>query len=391
MAYAGKSGLCEIAIELIVEERDGKYAFAFMDEGELSTLWQFDPNSLIGRIYRARIASVETNIDGAFLDIGDAMGKAPFVQGRELRASLTSDRSSKLPLTSIAKEGAFVLVQGIRDASAHKGPRMSTRVRLDGKFLSLRPFARQHSVSPRMQGKEREQLYERLAEKCPGGFFSAGRLALTCDDKTLSEEANGLIRHWRKLCRSERIGQLPGVIHPVAAIVYRALDVPVRSIIAAKPAITALLLSAQDTLSALDCGVEILPPQADAFVETGVEDTLALLQEQEVPLPNGGKLIIERTAACTAIDVDSGGDTALSTNLHAAYEVARQVRLRNIGGTIIVDFVDLSAPQQRHQVERAVRKSFRDDPASPQILPISQFGICQISRSRHENVKMHWA
>ena len=119
-----------------------------------------------------------------------------------------------------------------------------------------------------------------------------------------------------------------------------------------------------------------------AFAQTGVDVELEQALGQEVPLGRGGRLLIEPTAACVAIDVDGGGRAPLDVDLDASAEIARQVRLRNLGGTIIVDFVDLPSRPERQRLEEALRKAFRHDPAPIEIHQMSSLGIVQISRAR---------
>jgi Rne/Rng family ribonuclease len=128
--------------------------------------------------------------------------------------------------------------------------------------------------------------------------------------------------------------------------------------------------------------LEVLPGPETAFAATGVQAALAEAAAREVALPRGGRLIIEETAACVAIDVDSGGRPALEANLEAAAVIGRLVRLRNLGGTLIVDFVDLLGKGPRQRLEQALKRSFKGDPLPVQIYPVSPLGIVQISRAK---------
>ena len=178
-------------------------------------------------------------------------------------------------------------------------------------------------------------------------------------------------------------GRLPEPESPLERLLRSLIELAPTTISAADALLAVeleRLLASTPTLPPM--AVTRLQPEELAFEQTGVAAALEIALGKEVPLPRGGRLLIEPTAAFVAIDVDGGGRAPLDADLEAAQEIARQVRLRNLGGTIIVDFVDLPTKPERQRLEEALRKAFRGDPAPLEIHPMSSLGVVQISRAR---------
>ena len=214
------------------------------------------------------------------------------------------------------------------------------------------------------------------------------RLAAVREDAELTDELRSLVTAWQKLAllpasKERRPGLLPFGPSPLTRQLSRTAELLPARIVVADDVLKAEARRFVDAMPEdFRPELEMLAGETSAFAATGVDAALAEAVAPEVPLAKGGRLIIEETAACVAIDVDGGGRDALGVDLEAAAAIGRLVRLRNLGGTLVVDFVDVQAKQQRLQIEDALKRAFKGDPLPVQIYPMSPLGIVQISRAR---------
>ena len=242
------------------------------------------------------------------------------------------------------------------------------------------PHARARAAARRRAARARLGAVSRRSR------FALRRHAAGLPDEALRQEADRLAARWRGIetaARTAKPGRLPEPEAPVERLLRGLIELEPASVAVADQALALeleRLLAAAPTLPPLR--VVRLDPDEPAFAQTGVDEALELALGAEVPLRRGGRLLVEPTAACVAIDVDGGGRAPLDVDLEAAREIARQVRLRNLGGTIVVDFVDLPTRPERQRLEEALKKAFRGDPAPVEVHAMSSLGIVQISRAR---------
>jgi ribonuclease G len=379
-----------MTIELVVDKQGDTLALAIVEDGALVDLWSQDtgPGAVEDRLFLARVTGIEAALDGAFLDHGG--DRAGYITGKDARHR--RGLSKKVSIKHCLDDGEWLIVQGLRAAEGDKGARFSTDLRLQGPSLVYRPFADEVATSRHVRAADREAAVRQgqalLDEAGCGGGLVLRRLALAQDDAALGSELATLCNAWADLAKlpaaaRRKAGPIAYGPSPLARLLWRALELAPDRLVVSDPA---LMAEARRLLEALPAAarpeLDALADAAGAFAATGVDAALAEAMGREVRLPRGGRLIIEETAACVAIDVDSGGRPALEVNLEAASVLARLVRLRNLGGTLIVDFVDLTAKPQRQRLEQALERAFRDDPLPVQIYPMSPLGIVQISRAR---------
>ena len=379
-----------MTIELVVDKSGDTLALAIVEDGALVDLWSQDtgPGTIEDRLFLARVTGIEAALDGAFLDHG--ADRAGYITGKDARHRRRL--SKKVSIKHCLDDGEWLIVQGLRAAEGEKGARFSTDLWLQGPSLVYRPFADEVATSRNVRTADREAAVTRgralLDEAgCAGGLVLRS-LALALDDAALGTELATLCDAWAELARlpaaaKRKAGPIPYGPSPLARLLWRALELAPDRLVVSDPALKA---EARRLLEALPAAarpeLEAFDNATGAFAATGVDSALAEAMGREVRLPKGGRLIIEETAACVAIDVDSGGRPALEVNLEAASVLGRLVRLRNLGGTLIVDFVDLTAKPQRQRLEEALERAFRGDPLPVQIYPMSPLGIVQISRAR---------
>lgn len=379
-----------MSIDLVLDRAGGRLALAIVENGELTDLWTASTASdaVEERFCLARVSGIEAAVDGAFLDAG---GRQPgFIAGKDAR--FRRGLTKRVSIRHVVEEGEWLIVQGLRAAEGEKGARFTTDLRFFGQSLVYRPYNDEVAAGRGIRPVEREAVVARGLALLDAGGIEGGlilrRPSLAMADEALHAELAALVAAWRNLAKlpkaaERRAGLLPYGPSPLARLLWRGLELGPSSLILADDVLRAearrLLDALPDTARP---ALDVLDSRESAFAATGVDAALQEAMAREVALPGGGRLIIEQTAACLAIDVDGGGRPALEANLLAAAVIGRLARLRNAGGTIIVDFIDLQGKQHRLRLEEALKRAFKGDPLPVQIYPMSPLGIVQISRAK---------
>lgn len=330
-----------------------------------------------GDIFMARVRRLPGGLDGAFVDLG--AGGDGFLRG-----------IAGLGLT----EGQRLPVQVTRAAGGGKGPVVTAALAFAGRYVVLHPDGSGLDLSPRLGDAARARLEAALASPAGGGGFTIRTAAGGVDTEAVVAERDRLAAAWAAIAAALE-SAAPGTrVHRPPAMPWPALRdlaaVPGGGIVVAgdAEATAAARLAGRDWPD-LAGALEVRAVPGDLFAETGIADELAALGEVEVALPSGGRLVIEETRALTAIDVDSGAARAgnparlaLETNLEAAAEAARQLRLRNVGGLGVVDFVHSRRRPDRARVVAALRAAVARDRAEVQVLDMSPLGLVEFTRAR---------
>lgn len=369
---------------VVLEETGFGIRAAVLLEGRLIEIRDGDRDDLrvTDALFAARVTSVDTKLNAAFIDCG--LSRPGLLVAKDARAVAGS--SERRPIRELVHEGQRLLVQGVREPVDDKGARFTTDIKLFGNALIHTPFGQRPEGAPLRGRRQGEQLRERGRTLFPAGDFALRRHAAELSDEVLRAEAAQLGARRQTLvglAQNAKPGRLPAPETPLERLMRSLIDVTPETVsVADGPLAREVehLITASPSLPPMT--VAQLEPDVSAFAQTGVDAALDEALGTEVPLSRGGRLLIEPTAACVAIDVDGGGRAPLDVDLEAAAEIGRQVRLRNLGGTLIVDFVDLPTKPERQRLEEAVRKAFRGDPAPVEIHPMSSLGIMQISRAR---------
>ena len=386
---------------LLIETDPRQTRVALLEETRLAEL-HVEPvagGGHVGEIYKARVSRVVPAIDAAFLDLGlerDAflfVDDAQAVTGEEL-----DRRESSRPIRELVRKGQEILVQVVKDLLPGKGARVATQLTLPGRFVVLLPGSGVAAVSRRIRDEaERERLQGLAAELAPEGVgvivrtVSAGVSAelLAEDIAELQALHQGIAGRALEVSAPARLHRdLP----PVLRWVRERFD----------DRVDELWVDGEDSwLEVRDFVAERLPELRDRlhhesapsglFVRFDVERQIAAALEPRVDLPSGGHLVVQPTEALVAIDVNSGSSlsggglatTALTTNLEAAREVARQLRLRDLSGIIVVDFIDMESLDYRELLLERLREELADHRVPSQITPISAFGLVEITRRRN--------
>ncbi len=358
----------------------------------------------VGDIFRGQVVRVMPGMEAAFVDIG--LERAAFIHnsdisaidadGFEVRDELPS------PIQDSLREGQDIVVQVAKDAISSKGARLTTHLTLPSRNLVYMPRNRHLGISQRLEDEEeRERLMNTLQEVLAaeswdesGGFIIRTAAEGASFDE-LQEDVRFLRRLWAKV--EERIARKDGIkaVYGEVALYMRTVRDLIRQEVEKirvddKASFEAMQSFLDDFVPELDTRVELYSGERPIFDLYGIEDEINRALGRTVKLKSGGDLIIDQTEAMTTIDVNTGGylgsrnhaETILKTNLEAATAIARQLRVRNLGGIIIIDFIDMLDPEHQRQVQRTFAKALEKDHARTSITGISQLGLIEMTRKR---------
>ena len=395
-----------MAEELLINVHPFETRVALVSHGLLSEVHLARANSysVTGNIYLGKVERIVPGMQAAFVDIG--LSRPGFLHARDIESPRimtadTEDGDTRKPdIRKLLHDGQTIMVQVEKDPIASKGARLSTQLALASKYLVLMPNEHHVGISQRIEDEvEKQRLRICLAEAIDAVGFPCGVIARTAaehvDAPSLEADLRLLRRIWQRI--SQRAGETaaPGLVFqelPLHTRVIREL---------AGSETQAILIDDLPTFSRIRAYVEeFIPDYSDRlqhyaerrplFERHGVEDELQRALQPQVNLKSGGSLVIEQTEAMISIDVNTGAflggnnleETVFRTNLEAAQAIPRQLRLRNLGGIIVIDFIDMHEEEHQRQVLRALEKACESDPARTFVDGFSSLGLVQMSRKR---------
>jgi len=350
-----------------------------------------------GNIYKGIITRLEPSLQAVFVDYGAE--RHGFLQKNDIHRDYFHDSPNRdMSLNTIVKRGQEVLVQITKDPIAQKGAMLSTYISLPGRYLVLMPGSDSRGISRKIEDEEERQRLKEIINslKLPENFGVIVRTAgADCNKTQLSKDLNYLMRLWENIKASVGQEQAP-------ALLYKERNLVLRSIRDSFNAnITEILIDDAPVFYEVKNFIKIISPKhlkivklykgdRPLFTKFQLENQIASIFDNRVPLVSGGSIVIEQTEALVAIDVNSGKatqkksieETAFQTNLEAAEEIARQLRLRDLGGLIVIDFIDMKEIRRRAEIERAMKTFIKLDKARIKVGRISGFGLMQMSRQR---------
>lgn len=403
---------------------------AIVEDGRLEELYveRASQDNYVGNVYKGKVVNLEPTIQAVFVDFG--VGRNGFLhisdvepryfkQGgydpdemmrKEKEAAQQNGRGRrppshggfrprvKPPIQEIFKRGDEVLVQVIKEGIGNKGPTLSTYISIPGRYLVLMPALGRIGVSRKIEDEEeRRKLKDYLYDlKPPKGLgFIVRTAGAGRSRKELSRDLAYLLRLWKVIAK--RVQTMPGPVD-----IYEESDMIIRTIrdILTSDIDSMIIDNEQAYERAKEFLKLVMPRQSGKlqlyngkdplFYQHKIENEIAKIHAREVPLPDGGSIVIDQTEALVAIDVNSGSfrtdesaeDSAYKLNLAAAKEISRQLRLRDLGGVIVNDFIDMRRDKHRRGVERMLRDSMKRDRARTKILRTSPFGLIEMTRQR---------
>ncbi|MEY8710147.1 ribonuclease E [Mangrovibacter phragmitis] len=351
-------------------------------------------------IYKGKITRIEPSLEAAFVDYGaERHGFLPLKEiAREYFPSNYSSHG-RPNIKDVLREGQEVIVQIDKEERGNKGAALTTFISLAGSYLVLMPNnPRAGGISRRIEGEDRTELKEALSSlELPDGMGLIVRTAgVGKSAESLQWDLSFRLRHWEAIKKAAESRPAPFLIHQESNVIVRAfrdyLRQDIGEILIDNPKIVELARQHIAALGRPDFSskIKLYTGEIPLFSHYQIESQIESAFQREVRLPSGGSIVIDSTEALTAIDINSaratrGGDieeTALNTNLEAADEIARQLRLRDLGGLIVIDFIDMTPVRHQRAVENRLREAVRQDRARIQISHISRFGLLEMSRQR---------
>jgi ribonuclease E len=365
--------------------------------------------SHVGNIYKGRVTNVEPSIQAAFVDFG--LPKNGFLHISDLQPQYfpnsrghmeevgrKTPRRERPPIQKCLRRGQEVLVQIIKEGIGTKGPTLTTYISIPGRYLVMMPGMNKLGVSRRIEDEEARRKMRRLLDELnlPKNMgFILRTAGLDKTKRELQRDQMYLQRLWKRVAQRIKSERAPCELYQESDLVIRTI----RDVYSAD--FGKIIVDNEATAEKVRDFLAIAMPRSSAPVEVykgpeplfhkyGIEAEIDKINARHVPLPSGGSLVIDSTEAMVAIDVNSGRfrehedaeETAFRTDLEAAEEIARQLRLRDLGGLIVCDFIDLVQEKHRRAVERALREALKKHKERAKCLRMSQFGIVEMTRQR---------
>lgn len=396
-----------MASELIINVTFNETRIAFLENGVLVEFFieKKNDNSMVGNIYKGKVVRIVPGMDAAFVDIG--LEKSAFLYVGDIildRMMYEEYDDSDYPvglnerIEGVLEEGQELIVQVSREPIGQKGTRVTSKITLPGRLLVLMPGTEHIGVSRRIeQEDERKKLATMLKEEiCPKGYGLIARTA--SESKTPDElraDLNFLKRIWESIQEKAKTVHAPSILHQDLGIIFRVIrdlhSHNLKKIIVDDVFVYERIGEfLKDYLPEEGCEVVHFTEKDPIFEVFGIEIEIAKLLQKKIWLKSGGYIVLDYTEALTVIDVNTGRylgrkdleDTILRTNLEAVKEIAYQIRLRNIGGIIIVDFIDMERKESRETVFQTLMDALKKDRIKTFAYPISELGLVQITRKR---------
>lgn len=395
------------AEQILVNVTPQETRVAIIENGMLQELHieRTDAKGIVGNIYKGKVVRVLPGMQAAFVEIG--LKRSAFLRARDARPMIIngedrseSEQASELAINTLVREGQEILVQVVKDPLGSKGARLTTEISIPSRVLVHLPCATNVGISQRIiESTVREFLRSTIealrAEKEITGGYIARTSAETATEKELQKDMSILERTWQKTAERAKDCKAPALVYEDLPLALRALrDFLTESV-------AELLIDSRETYDKVcDLSKELMPDALTLikhypggrpiFDLHSVEDEIGRALGREVPLKSGGSLVIDQTEAMTTIDVNTGGfvgkknleETVFKTNLEAAQSLARQLRLRNIGGIVIVDFIDMHDKAHQKQVVTALERGLAKDSTKNHLTDISTLGLVEITRKR---------
>ncbi|MFC2099415.1 Rne/Rng family ribonuclease [Candidatus Bipolaricaulota bacterium] len=376
---------------------------ALLEGDRLMEIYYGHPSkeSLVGNIYKGRIEDVLPGMGSAFVNVGER--KSLFLSRNELNGQLLRDKGvkpwqSEVPISKLIQSGQMVTLQVRRDGIGNKNPQGTTKISLPGRFWVYLPNEDRLGVSRRVETVRDQRRIRRLARalKRQGEGMIARTAAQWATDEELERDYRLLVETWESVASAAQKMSQPRLLYKgmglVQTVLRDRLDPETKEVIVDSPFFQEKIASFLDYMKMTSYKERIYVHEGkqslfDRFhVEKQIQESLS----RQVSLNGGGSLVIDETEALIAIDVNTGGDVRhrtqhaaiLNTNLEAAEEIARQLRLRQISGIIIVDFVDMENPKDVHSVIEKVKLELRKDRVSADFVDMTALGLVEITRKR---------
>ena len=394
--------------EILINVTPSEVRAALLENGVLQEVYveRAECRGLISNIYKGRVLRVLPGMQAAFIDIG--LERTAFLHASDIAKPNLSENGDNVPnIRDLVREGDEIMVQVVKDPLGNKGARLTSYVTLPSRHLVLLPHSDTVGISARIEDEEeRDRLRTIVEELIAEGELKCGAIVRTVaegvDKEALAADLRYSLRLWdvvKERCRKRSVKTL---IHEDLSLPMRVL----RDMVTGD--VERVLVDSESDYEAMQEFGKIYLPDANLAIELykrrrpifdlhGIEDEIRRSLDRNIPLKSGGYLIFDQTEAMTTIDVNTGGyvghrnleETIYRTNLEATVAIARQLRLRNLGGIIIIDFIDMEEIDHRENVLHALEQALARDHARHQITPVSPLGLVEMTRKRTRESLQH--
>jgi len=382
---------------MVITQHGERDQIAVLEERELVQHYvtSAGARSAVGNVYLGRVQNVLPGMEAAFVDVG--RGRNAVLYAGEVNWSPEDLEGAPPRIEHVLKSGQSVLVQVTKDPIGGKGARLTAQISLPGRFLVLAPNSDVSGISRRLPDAERRRLKPIIKSLKPGANGVIVRTAAEgASEEALADDLRRLLEEWEQIEKRAKKAKAPAVLYEEPELTVRVVrdlftDEEYRELVTDSPRIFGLVTDyLRDVAPEVLSKVRLHEGPLSAFEEYHIVEQIHKGLDRKVWLPSGGYLVIDRTEAMTVIDVNTGKsvgksnleETVVNTNLEAAREVARQLRLRDIGGMIVIDFIDMLLEQNKSKVIDAMKESLAQDKSRSQVFDISPLGLLEVTRKR---------
>ncbi len=374
--------------QMLISSKDGVSKVAILEGPTLVQYYTSEAKSKVGNIYLGKVKNVLPGMEAAFVSFGEEKNGVLYVADIE-----GSHKNSKIE--NLLKPDQEILVQVVKDAMGEKGARLTGQISLPGRYLVLIPNSRTKGISRRLSDNERSRLNRIIRKLKPENFGVIVRTAAEgVSEKALQVDIEKLVEEW-DVVSNYKSGDAPKLIHQEPDVSIKVIREHLNS------TFIKLLIDKKDQFDEIKNYVSSTSPEISDIVDFyqdelmlferyHIEDQIKKALDRKVWLPSGGHLIIDKTEALTVVDVNTGKfvgknsleETVYENNLEAAEEIARQLRLRDIGGIIVIDFIDMESTKKQQSLLNRFKQELAKDKTRTQVFEISRLGLVEMTRKR---------
>jgi ribonuclease E len=382
---------------MVVRQRKDRTQIAVLEDGVLVEHYvnRSTHQSYVGNVYLGKVQNVLPSMEAAFVDIGK--GRNAVLYAGEVNFDVSGLEGQPKRIESALKPGQSVIVQVTKDPVGHKGARLTSQVSLPGRYLVYVPGASMTGISRKLPDTERNRLKQILKKVMPENAGVIVRTAAEgAAEEELSRDVARLAAQWEAIEKKSKTASAPALLYSEPDLTIRVI----RDVF--NEDFSSLVVSGDDAWDMVDEYVRYVAPHLaervtrwagdrDAFTEYRIDEQLAKALERKVWLPSGGSLVIDKTEAMTVVDVNTGKftgqggnleETVTRNNLEAAEEIVRQLRLRDVGGIVVIDFIDMVLESNRELVLRRLLECLARDRTKHQVAEVTSLGLVQMTRKR---------
>ena len=381
---------------IFIDSKDGVDRVGIIENGNLIEfhVGKQDENKLVGNIYRARVMDVLQGMEAAFINIGMEKNGYLYIKDALPKEKLYSNKNYKI--SEIVKSGEEIIVQVKKEPFENKGPKLSTHIEIPGRYIVLTPFSNKRNVSRKISNKEEIRRLRFIGKSIMKDDIGMIFRTVTeeIDEKIIEEEYNFLYNIYMKIEKERNFLPCPKLIYKEPDLGHQVVRDSYND------QTDMIIVNTKESYESLNGMAEHYPPnfpskihldeEFSIFNDVKLQSDISEAFERTVRLKSGGFIVIDETEALTAIDINTGGyvgnrtlsDTVLKTNLEATEEIARQIRLRDIGGIIIIDFIDMKNKKDTLAVLSELEKHLKKDSIKTNLVGMTKLGLVELTRKK---------